>query len=158
MNKNECLKSIDYLNHIISTDIPEEVKSLVDRVQREVVGEERRKKEHREQIRLLLHDKLKIYSRTYFYERVQRVVDYCAVIDVKNSNDTSDEKKEMRELADKAIQKMEGILVTTSYLGVIEGYTRQNIHVLVKKNLYENHLVGELYGFKLMDVLEGGNH
>lgn len=112
-------------------------------------------KDKKKTLSAILRNKLKPYSRTNFYQHIFNILDnginHGNTFNLKVSegdDDNSDDKIVLM-----AIKKMEGILITSSYLALLTGYSRANIAVLRDKGDYENNVVGDTFGYKLMDVI-----
>lgn len=152
MNEKEFKESINYLKQILEENFVDRITQLIENKSQEKEKEETGagKKNLRHEISDTLKNELKPYSRDNFYRHIKDVVDYKRQITVNNN---TERLNEITEIINRSTEKMEGILVSSTYLGIIHGYTRQNIHVLIQKGDYENYLVGQIKAFKLMDII-----
>lgn len=156
MNEKNYMESMEYLHKIVDGDIATEIREFLDKTiefhEANKVLRKRTGKTTRAEIREAIKNKLYIYQRDYFYEKVQQVFDYWKGISVNKDKSLSSRKRKDKEIIQEATRIMEGLLVSATYLGAIEGFTRQNIHALLKKDVYKNHLIGNTIGVKLMDI------
>lgn len=112
-------------------------------------------KDKKKTLSAILRNKLKSYSRTNFYQHIFKVIENDTnqgnTFSLKVSEESDDNSDDKIVLM--AIKKMEGILITSSCLALLTGYSRANIAVLRDKGEYENNVVGDTFGYKLMDVI-----
>lgn len=143
----EYQKAKNYLKELLSKDLVIEINDKIEQEDKNPDIANYEEKVRKTVVSENLKRYLQPYSRSYFYGKIQKIVDYFEQIDVNKLPQEDD------ELIDMSIKKMEGLLISASSMAIVHGCTRQNIHVVIKKYNYKNFLIGQTLAFKLMDIV-----